>query len=154
MREDPLSEVRGWRRQNDAIKGVQVQNDERTHMEEGATGPGRSGPGPAGPPHFDVGGPPISWAWRSFNPNSLWAPPFTREVIHKGERLERREIIREKDGSSPRRRPEVEEDVEAMPRHPQRRRKTPSKASPWSTMPCLASVNFSSVHGVVNDLVM
>jgi hypothetical protein len=28
----------------------------------------------------------------------------------------------------------VEEDVEALPRHPWRRRKTPSEASPWSTV--------------------
>jgi hypothetical protein len=32
----------------------------------------------------------------------------------------------------------VEEDVEALPRHPQRRRKTPSEASPWSMVLCLA----------------
>jgi hypothetical protein len=32
----------------------------------------------------------------------------------------------------------VEEDIEALPRHPRRRRKTPSEASPWSTVLCLA----------------
>jgi hypothetical protein len=32
----------------------------------------------------------------------------------------------------------VEEDVKALPRHPRRRRKTPSEASPWSIAPCLA----------------
>jgi hypothetical protein len=56
--------------------------------------------------------------------------PFTRETIHKLERKERREIICEKDRSSPRRQPQVEEDIEALPQHPQRRRKTPSQASP------------------------
>jgi hypothetical protein len=66
----------------------------------------------------------------------VWVSPFaegesfTREVIHKVERKGRREIIREKDRSSPRRQTQVEEDVEALPRHPRRRRKTPSKASP------------------------
>jgi hypothetical protein len=37
--------------------------------------------------------------------------PFAREVVHKLKRLERREIIHEKDRSSPRRQPQVEEDV-------------------------------------------
>jgi hypothetical protein len=65
----------------------------------------------------------------------LWASLFARRerfarVIHREERLERREIIREKDQSSPRRQPQVEEDVKALPRHPQWRRKTPSEVSP------------------------
>jgi hypothetical protein len=50
--------------------------------------------------------------------------------MHKREGLERREIIHKKDQSSPRRQPQVEEDIEALPRHPWRRRKTPSEASP------------------------
>jgi hypothetical protein len=54
--------------------------------------------------------------------------PFAREVVHKRER--RREIIHEKDRSTRRKQPQVEEDVEALPRHPRRRRKTPSEASP------------------------
>jgi hypothetical protein len=56
--------------------------------------------------------------------------PFAREAVYKLERKERREIIREKDRSTRRNLPQVEEDVEALPRHPQRRRKTPSEASP------------------------
>jgi hypothetical protein len=59
--------------------------------------------------------------------------PYTREVVHKVERLDRQiieEIIREKDSSGPRRRPQVEEDVQPLPRCPRRRRKTPSEVSP------------------------
>jgi hypothetical protein len=56
--------------------------------------------------------------------------PFSREVVHKLERKERREIIREEDRSTRRKQPQVEEDVEALPQHPQRRRRTPSEASP------------------------
>jgi hypothetical protein len=55
--------------------------------------------------------------------------PFTQEAVHKLERKEMREMIREKDHSTRRKQPQVEEDVEALPRHPQRR-KTLSKASP------------------------
>jgi hypothetical protein len=55
--------------------------------------------------------------------------PFAREVVHKLER-EEGEIIRKKDRSTRRKQPQVEEDVEALPRHPWRRRKTPSEASP------------------------
>jgi hypothetical protein len=75
---------------------------------------------------------------------------FTREVVHKGESLERREITREKDRSSPRRRPQVEEDVEALPRHSRRRRKSPSEAM----LSALMGVSFSFVHGDVNNFVM
>jgi hypothetical protein len=56
--------------------------------------------------------------------------PFAREVIHKLEREKRREIIRKEDRSARRKQPQVAEDVEALPRHPWRRRKTPSEASP------------------------
>jgi hypothetical protein len=56
--------------------------------------------------------------------------PFAREAIHKLERKDRREIIHEEDHPTQRKQPQVEEDVEALPRHPRRRRKTPSKASP------------------------
>jgi hypothetical protein len=56
--------------------------------------------------------------------------PFARETVHKLEREKRREIIREKDFSTRRKQPQVVEDVEALPRHPRRRRKTPSEASP------------------------
>jgi hypothetical protein len=55
--------------------------------------------------------------------------PFAREAVHKLEREKRREIVREKDRST-RRKPQVEEDVEALPRQPRRRRKTTSEASP------------------------
>jgi NADH:ubiquinone oxidoreductase subunit D len=64
----------------------------------------------------------------------VWVPlfaerdPFAREVVHNLERKEERQIIREKDRSSSRRQPQVEDDVKALPRHPQRRRKTPSEA--------------------------
>jgi hypothetical protein len=66
----------------------------------------------------------------------MWAPPFAvgepfaREAVHKLERKGRREIIHEKDRSTRKKQPQVEEDVEALPRHPQRRRKTPSEALP------------------------
>ena len=56
--------------------------------------------------------------------------PFAREAVHKLEREKRREIIRKEDCSTRRKQPQVEEDVEALPRHPRRRRKTPSEASP------------------------
>jgi hypothetical protein len=56
--------------------------------------------------------------------------PFTREVVHKQEREKRREIIREKDRSTLRKQPQVVEDVDTLPRHPRRRRKTLSEASP------------------------
>ena len=55
---------------------------------------------------------------------------FAREAVHKLEREKMREIIRKKDRSTRRKQPQVEEDVEALPRHPRRRRKTPSEASP------------------------
>jgi hypothetical protein len=55
--------------------------------------------------------------------------PFTREAVHKLEREKRREIICEKDCSTRRKQPLVEEDVEALPRQSRRRRKTPSEAS-------------------------
>jgi hypothetical protein len=56
--------------------------------------------------------------------------PFSREAVHKLEREKRREIIHEEDRSTRRKQPQVEEDVEALPRHPRRRRKTLSEASP------------------------
>jgi hypothetical protein len=56
--------------------------------------------------------------------------PFAREAIHKLERGKRGVIIRKKDRSARRKQPQVEEDVEALPRHPWRRRKIPSEVSP------------------------
>jgi hypothetical protein len=56
--------------------------------------------------------------------------PFAREAVHKLEREKRREIIREKDRPTRRKQPQVEKDVEALPRHPRRRRKTQSEVSP------------------------
>jgi hypothetical protein len=64
------------------------------------------------------------------------APPFaereafSREAVHKLDREKRREIIREKDRSTQRKQPQVVEDVEALPRHRRRTRKTTSEASP------------------------
>jgi hypothetical protein len=82
MREDLTSWTQGWRCQNNAIKGVQIQNDKRTHVEEGATEPDRSGPVPVGPSRsahlFLVSVRlPISWAWRWCNPKGH---PQGREV--------------------------------------------------------------------------
>jgi hypothetical protein len=51
--------------------------------------------------------------------------PFARESIHKLERKKRRDIIHKKDCSTRRKQPQMVEDVEALPRHPRRRRKTP-----------------------------
>jgi hypothetical protein len=50
----------------------------------------------------------------------------------------------------------VEEDVEALPRHPQRRRKTPSEALPWSMVIFLAPLwgNHLICRWVVIDLEM
>jgi hypothetical protein len=73
---------------------------------------------------------------KSFNPKYVEAlpcigrEPFAREDVRKLEREKRREIIRKKDCSTRRKQPQVEVDVKALPRHPWRRRKTPSEASP------------------------
>jgi hypothetical protein len=40
------------------LKGVKVQNDERTHVEDGATEPGQNGTMPVGPPSSGVGSAP------------------------------------------------------------------------------------------------
>jgi hypothetical protein len=59
-----------------------------------------------------------------FNPKYVEAPPFAegepfaREAVHKLDREKWREIIRQKDRSTGRKQPQVEEDVEALPRHP------------------------------------
>jgi hypothetical protein len=53
--------------------------------------------------------------------HSEWTEINTLEVVHKEERLDQetiKEIIHEKDSSSPRRRPQAEEDIEALPWHP------------------------------------
>jgi hypothetical protein len=63
------------------------------------------------------------------------APPFAGRGSHSPERPstsyreKRREIIHEKDRSTRRKQPQVEEDVEALPRHPEEK-KTPSEVSP------------------------
>jgi hypothetical protein len=44
--------------------------------------------------------------------------PFTQEAVHNLERKDKREIIHEKDRPSRRMQPQVEEDIEALPRHP------------------------------------
>jgi hypothetical protein len=69
------------------------------------------------------------------NPKVVEAPPFavrepfTRVAVHKLE-WKKREITRERDRSTRRKQPQVEEDVEALPRYPRRRRKTLSKVLP------------------------
>jgi hypothetical protein len=55
---------------------------------------------------------------------------FAREAVHKLQREKRREIISEKDRSTRRKQPQVVKDIEVLPRHLRRRRKTPSEASP------------------------
>jgi hypothetical protein len=100
--------------------------------------------------------PPISWAWRWCNPKYVEAPPFAerepfaRETFQKLERVKRREIIRDEDRSNRRKQPQVEVDVETLPRHPRRRRETLSEASPWSMVlrVALDGVIFSLVHGL------
>jgi hypothetical protein len=141
MREDPPSWTWGWHHQNNAFGGGKVQNVKRTYVCEGATEPGRNGPRPVGPgwpacPVPTSGQPPISCVWRWCNPKYVEVPPFAGrepfawEAIHKLVREKRREIIRKEDRST--------------------RRKTPSEASPWSTVLFLALwwVIFSFVHGL------
>jgi hypothetical protein len=67
---------------------------------------------------------------KKMQPQSRGGEPFTRQVVHKLERKEKREIIREEDRSTRRKQPQVEDDVEALPRHFRRRMKTLSVASP------------------------
>jgi hypothetical protein len=149
-REDDVAEMM-------QLKGGKVQNVKRAYESEGATGPSR----PAWLIPEAVRSP-VSWAWRWCNPKSVWVPPYAgreplaREVVHKLARKERREIVCEKDRSSPRKQPQVEEDAEALPRHSRRRRKTLSEASPWSTAPSLALWwgNLLICPWVVNDLEM
>jgi hypothetical protein len=154
MWEDPLSWVRRWHHQNDAIKGVLVQIDEMTHLEEGVTEQSRSGPGSVGPGRSthpistSVRPPPFlecedaSALSHCGHRHSEKIEPYIWEVVHKRERLEGEEIIRERDASSPRRRPQAEEDIEAVPRRPQSWRKTPSKESPWSMTTCLVPLHY------------
>jgi hypothetical protein len=129
MQEDPPSWTRGWHSQNDVIGGGKVQNVKRTHGSEGVTKPGQDGPGPVGPgqlawPIPVSVQPPISWAWRWCNPKYVEATPFAereraiRPRGHPQAREKRREIIRKEDHSTRRKQPQVEEDVEALPRHP------------------------------------
>jgi hypothetical protein len=104
MREDPLSWMWGWRRQNDAIKGVQVQNGKRTLVEEGATEPGLSGLGLVG-----LGWPawrilplvrsPISWVWRWYNPKELCVPPFAEGAVRPRGNAQERGVREERDHS-------------------------------------------------------
>jgi hypothetical protein len=90
MRKEPPSWTRGWHRQNGANGGGKVHKDMRTHGSEGATEPGPSRG------RFT----PISWAWRSFNPKYVEAPPFIERAIrprglHKLEREEEGDHSRE-----------------------------------------------------------
>jgi hypothetical protein len=91
----------------------------------------------AGTAHFDVGSTPFlepkDDATLSTGRRRHWQKErdrFAQEAVHKLERKKRKEIIREKDRSSRRKQPQVVEDIEALPRHPRRRRKTPSELSP------------------------
>jgi hypothetical protein len=86
----------------------------RTHGSEGATEPGRDGPRPGGLAHsrgrfgllfLALKDPSTLSCWRCHH--SQDREPFAREAIHKLER--RREIVREKDRSTRRKHPQVEE---------------------------------------------
>jgi hypothetical protein len=123
----------GWK--DDIVKIVQVEGAKciNTWGPTGVKGrPNRVEMGLDGLAHsrgrFAV---PFSCTRRSFNPKLLEAPPFARErepfaweAIHKLERRVR---------SFARRIARLEEST-----HKWRRRKTPSEASPWSMVPCLA----------------
>jgi hypothetical protein len=87
---------------------------------------GRSGPLPASvQPSFPC-------TWRIFNPKSLEAAPFEKGRAIRTERPSTRERERE-EGDRQRRIAQLEGST-----HKWTRRKTLSKASPWSTVLCLA----------------
>jgi hypothetical protein len=82
-------------REDDIVKMVQMEGAKciKTWGPMGAKGrPNLAHPG--------VGSPPISWAWRSFNPKYVEAPPFTERAIrprglHELEREEEGDHSRE-----------------------------------------------------------
>jgi hypothetical protein len=103
MREDPPSWTRGCHRQNGAHGGGKVHNDKRTHVREGATESGPEGPGPVSPgrptwPTLGSVRPPISWAWRCFNPKYVEAPPFSERERERAIRPRGRSQARERRG--------------------------------------------------------
>jgi hypothetical protein len=94
MQGGPPSWMWGWHRQNGANGGGKVHKDIRTHGSEGATEPSQDEPGPVGPgwpawPTLGSVQPPFSWAWRTFNPKNVEAPPFAEREreSHSPERL-------------------------------------------------------------------
>jgi hypothetical protein len=117
-----------------------VQNVKGTHVREGATEPGRNGPGPVaqagrpGPFHRQFSPPfleceydaTLSTWMRQHSQGESHSPERPPQVRKEGEE----KIIHEEDHSTRRKQPQLEEDVEALPRHPWRTRKTPSEASP------------------------
>jgi hypothetical protein len=120
MHGEPPSWTWGWHRQNHANGRDKVHNHLRTHGSEGATEPAQSG-GRFGP---------LSLHMKDHQPKVLEAPPFAgREPF------------------APRGHPQVREEGDLRRRiahlegstHKWRRRKTPSEASRWSMVPCLAS---------------
>jgi hypothetical protein len=136
MHGEPPSWTGGWHRQNGANGGGKVHNHTRTHRSEGATEPSRDGPGPVGPsrparPSSGVGSAPLS-----LHPKDLQPYVPRGAAIRKGESHSHREAIHKierEEGDLRRRITQLEGST-----HKWRRRKTPSEASPWSTVPCLA----------------
>jgi hypothetical protein len=128
--------MRGWHRQNGANGGGKVHNDKRTHVREGATEPGRNGPRPVGPgrlawpipgsvrpPFLELEDVSTLNTWRHHHSQRERERERERAIRPRDcpqarEREKRREIIRKKDRSTRRKQPQVEEDVEALPRHP------------------------------------
>jgi hypothetical protein len=137
MQGEPPSWTQWWHRQNGASGGAKCIN---TWGPTGAKGrPNRVGMGLGRWAQDSWPGPlrgslrsPFSCTRRSFNPKFVEAPPFAKdresfawEAIHKLERRGGRSFARRIalfEGST----------------HKWRRRKTPSEASTWSTVPCLA----------------
>jgi hypothetical protein len=137
MQGEHPSWMRGWHRQNGASGGGKLHKYMRTHGTKGATEPARMGLGRSvwsgrpGPLRGSVR-PPFSCTRRFFNPKLLEAPPFARG---RAIRLRGRPQARERRGerSFARRIALLEGST-----YKWRRRKTPSEASPLSTVLCLA----------------
>jgi hypothetical protein len=73
--------------------------------------------------------------------------PFTQEAVHNLERKDKREIIHEKDRPSRRMQPQVEEDIEALPRHPQRRRRIRGEGGYVRSVTMVNGTMFSALIG-------
>jgi hypothetical protein len=126
------------------LKGGKVQNVKRTHGSEGRPNGAEMGlgwlaqagwPGPFprwfDPPFLEREDNATLSTWRRHHSRrESRSPEKPSEAVHRLESKKRREIIRKKDRSTRMKQPQVEEDVEALSRHPQRRRKTPMEASP------------------------